>query len=112
MQELYAEIAHRAHLVAPKGAVICGYEQSVTGKLFKGAGNLCVRADFERVAEVLAVDLAVPEEGAQAGVEHTCVGGEGEGPDLRLVPELPDAGGVCGALAASVKEPDDLRQFS
>jgi hypothetical protein len=113
MQALYAEIAYPAHLVAPGGPVsdvTCGYEQVVTDKLFEGAGNLFVRAILQRVAEVLAVDLPVPEEGAQAGVEYTRVRGEGEGPDLRLVPELPDTGGVLRALAADVQESYDLGQ--
>jgi hypothetical protein len=113
MQALYAEIAYRAYLVAPRGAVsdvVGGDEQVVMDQLFEGAGNLFVRAIFQGIAEVLAVDLPVSEEGAQASVKHTCVGGEGESPDLRLVPELPNAGGVLRALAAGVPESYDLRQ--
>jgi hypothetical protein len=79
-------------------------------QLFEGAGDLCVRAAFQRIAEILAVDLAVTEEGAEASVEHTCGGGEGEGPDLGLVPELPDARGVLRTLAPGVPEAYDLGQ--
>jgi hypothetical protein len=49
------------------------------------------------------------QKGAEAGVEDPGGGGEGEGPDLRLVPKLPDADGVLGTCAAGIIEHGDLR---
>ena len=77
-------------------------------QLFEGACYITVGVTFERVAQVLAVDLFVSQERAEAGVEHAGVGGEGERPDSRLVPELPDPGRVPRTLATRVPEPDEL----
>ena len=69
-------------------------------QLFKSFRYLQIGAVLQRVAEVSAVDLAVGEKGAEAGVEDAGGGGEGEGPDLRLVPEVPDPTALSGASGA------------
>lgn len=79
-------------------------------QFLEGFQYLRIGATLEGVAEVLAVDLAVPEERAEAGVEDAGGGGEGEGPDLRLVPEVPDPRGILWALPARVEEERYLRQ--
>ena len=79
-------------------------------QFLEGSQYLRIRATLEGVAEVLAADLAVPEERAEAGVEDAGGGGEGEGPDLRLVPEVPDPRGILWALPARVEEERYLRQ--
>jgi hypothetical protein len=59
---------------------------------------------LQDASEVLAVDLAVPQEGAKTRIEDAGGGGEGECPDLRFVPELPNADGVLRALATGIVE--------
>ncbi len=78
-------------------------------QLFECPKYLRVGATKKGVAEVFAVDLAVPEEGAEASVEDAAGGGEGEGPDLRLVPEIADPDGALGAFAARVAQQRYLR---
>ena len=77
-------------------------------QVFQGLGYLFVGAVFEGVAEVFAVDLALPQERAQSRVEDLRGGGEGERPDLRLVPEFAGAGCILRASAAGAVEEDDL----
>ncbi len=72
---------------------------------------LRIGAVLQGVPEVLAVDLTVPEKGAQGGVEDARGGGEGERPDLRLVPELPDPYRIWRAFAAGIVEPNDFGEF-
>jgi hypothetical protein len=76
------------------------HEQVVVDQRFEGFRYLGVGAIFQGVAEVPAVDLAVPEVGAETRVEDARGGGEGEGPYLRLVPEVADPDGVLRARRA------------
>jgi hypothetical protein len=79
-------------------------------QFLEGFQYLRIGATLEGVAEVFAVDLAVPEEGAEAGVEDAGCGGEGKGPDLRLIPELPDPHRVVRTSPARVVKERYLRQ--
>ena len=83
----------------------------MANQVFEGTCYLGVGATFQGILEVFAVDLTVPEKGAEAGVEDARGEGEGERPDLRLVPELPDPDRVVWTLcAARVVEEGYLRQ--
>src|SRR5215212_11242936 len=62
-----AEPANRTHLVSPG---VVGNKQVVADELFQGARYLPVGMVLERVAEVTAVDLPVPQERTEAGIEH------------------------------------------
>ena len=103
------ELAHRPHLVSPGGI---WDEQVVTDEFFQGACHLFVGVIFKRVAEVLAIDLFVSQEGAEAGVEHAGVGGEGKRPDLGLISELPDPGCVLRPLATRIPQLDNLGEVT
>src|SRR5215211_2932334 len=67
---LLPELPNRTHLVSPGG----GEEQIVADQLLQGARYLVVGLSFQRVAEVAAVDLPVPQKRAEARVEHAGVG--------------------------------------
>jgi hypothetical protein len=95
---------------AAAGSFVGGYEKAMTSQVVQSLRYLSVRTAFESSTEVFAVDLAVPEIGAEAGVEDLWGGGEGERPDLRLVPELPNADGVLRASAAGIVEEGDFRE--
>ena len=99
---------HVAREVVPGGRF--RREEVVMDQFLEGSQYLRIGATLEGVAEVLAVDLAVPEERAEAGVEDAGRRGEGEGPDLWLVPEVPDPRGILWALPARVEEERYLRQ--
>ena len=81
----------------------------MSDEVFQGRRYLLVVALLEVSTQVFLVNLPVPQKGAEASVENLRGTGEGQRPDLRLVPELPDAGGVIGVLAAHVVEADALR---
>lgn len=51
----------------------------------------------------------MPQEGAEASIEDAGNGGEGQYPNLRLVPEVAYSDGVLRACAAGVVEQGDLR---
>jgi hypothetical protein len=84
-------------------------EEVVADQLFQRPQYPRVGATLKGVAEVFAVDLTVPEEGAEAGVEDAGGRGEGEGPDLRLVPETANPDGALRTFAARVVEERYLR---
>ena len=109
---LVLELRHGTDRVAREGVPGGRFrrEEVVMDQFLEGFQYLRIGATLEGVAEVLAVDLAVPEERAEAGVEDAGGRGEGEGPDLRLVPEVPDPSGILWALPARVEEERYLRQ--
>jgi hypothetical protein len=80
----------------------------VTDEVFMGRDYLFIGGVLEGAAEIFTVDLAVTQKGAEAGVEDFRGGGEGERPDLRLVPEVAYAEGILRARTASVVEGRNL----
>jgi hypothetical protein len=107
------ELLHGTDRVA-REAILRGRfrrEEVAMYQFFKRTQYLRIGATCQGVAEVFAVDLAVSEEGAEAGVEDAGGRGERERPDLRLVPELSDPHRVMRASPASVVEKRYLRQF-
>ena len=98
------EFLHGTDRVARKVVSMGGFrrEEVVADQLFEGSRYLGVGATLKGIAEVFAVDLAVTQKGAEARVEDAGCGGEGEGPDLRLVPEVADPRGVAWAFSARV----------
>ncbi len=84
----------------------------MSDEVYQGCCYLLVGAFLEGASQVFAVDLAVPQKGAEAGVENLRGGGEGERPDLRIVPELSDAYGILRTRATSVEEEGNLGETS
>src|SRR5918995_578620 len=108
------DLPHRTDPVARKDAAtydfVCGHQETMMDEVFMGCDDLFVGRVLEGATEVFAVDLAMTQKGAEAGVENLRGGGERGGPDLRLVPEGANIDGVLRARAAGVVEKGDLRQ--
>jgi hypothetical protein len=105
------ELRHGEYRVAREVLFRIRDEEAVAHQFLQGRRNLFIRAIFQGVSEVAAVDLAVPEVGAEARVEDTRGGGERERPHLRLVPEVAYPNSVLGARRARVPEERDLREL-
>src|SRR4029450_3977965 len=105
------KLRHREYRVAREVLFRFSDEETVAHQLLQGRRNLFIRAIFQGVSEVAAVDLAVPEVGAEGGVEDTRGGGERQRPHFRLVPEVAYPNGVLGARRARVPEERDLREL-
>jgi hypothetical protein len=99
------ELRHGEYRVAREVLFRIRDEEAVAHQFLQGRRNLFIRAIFQGVSEVAAVDLAVPEVGAEARVEDTRGGGERERPHLAY----PNS--VLGARRARVPEERDLREL-
>ena len=77
-------------------------------QVFQGLGYLLVGAVFEGVAEVFAVDLAVPQERAQSRVEDLRGGGRGGATRPPARTRISGASCVLRAPAAGGVEEDGL----